>query len=37
MTNAAVDVRQDDPEFGYWLITDELCDLGHRASGNRVG
>ena len=37
LTNAALDVHHDDPEFGYRLITDELRDLGHRASENRVG
>ena len=37
LINAALDVHQDDPEFGYRLITDELRDLGHRASENRVG
>ena len=37
LINAALDVHQDDPEFGYRLIADELRDLGHRASENRVG
>ncbi len=35
--NAALDVHQEDPAFGYRLIADELRDLGHRASENRVG
>jgi len=37
LINAALDVHHDDPEFGYRLITDELRDLGHAASENRVG
>jgi putative transposase len=37
LINAALDVHRDDPEFGYRLITDELRDLGHSASENRVG
>jgi len=37
LINAALDVHHDDPEFGYRLISDELRDLGHRASENRVG
>ena len=37
LINAALDVHQEDPEFGYRLIADELRDLGHRASENRVG
>jgi len=37
LINAALDVHHDDPEFGYRLITDELRDLGHTASENRVG
>lgn len=32
-----VDIHHDDPEFGYRLITDELRNLGHAASENRVG
>jgi putative transposase len=36
LINAALDVHQDDPEFGYRLISDELRGLGHRASENRV-
>ncbi len=37
LTNAAVDVHHDDPEFGYRFITDELAAAGWRASRNRVG
>jgi putative transposase len=37
LTNAAVDVHHDDPEFGYRFITDELTTQGWRASRNRVG
>ncbi len=36
MNNAAVDIRHDDPEFGYRFIADELVDQGVRASRNRV-
>ena len=36
LTNAAVDVNHDDPEFGYRFIADELERLGHKASENRV-
>ncbi|AZI56801.1 hypothetical protein EH165_00055 [Nakamurella antarctica] len=37
LINASVYVHQDDREFGYRLITDELLDLGYRASENRDG
>jgi putative transposase len=37
LTNAAVDVHHDDPEFGYRFITDELTSAGWHASRNRVG
>jgi len=37
LINAALDVHRGDPEFGYRLIADELRDLGHTASENRVG
>jgi transposase InsO family protein len=36
LTNAAVDLHADDPEFGYRLIADELRHAGHRVSENRV-
>lgn len=36
VTNAAVDLHADDPEFGYRLIADELIAAGHRVSENRV-
>ena len=25
LTNAAIDIHHDDPEFGYWFIIDELA------------
>jgi putative transposase len=34
--NAIVDVHQDDPEFGYRFIADELADHGHRVGERRV-
>jgi putative transposase len=36
LTNAAVDLHADDPEFGYRLIADELRHAGHQVSENRV-
>jgi len=36
MTNAAVDIHRDDPEFGYRFIADELSAAGHTAGENRV-
>ena len=36
LTNAAIDVHHDDPEFGYRFITDELAQRGFDASENRV-
>ena len=37
LINAAFDVHQDDPDFGYRLIADELTEQGYQASENRVG
>jgi transposase InsO family protein len=36
LTNAAVDVHADDPEFGYRFIYDELVDAGLACGENRV-
>jgi putative transposase len=36
LTNAIVDVHDDDPEFGYRLIADELNATGHVVSERRV-
>src|SRR5689334_12385857 len=36
LTNAAIDIHHDDPEFGYRFITDELPARGITASRNRV-
>src|SRR3954470_6820248 len=36
LTNAAVDLHIDDPEFGYRLIADDLKAAGHLVSENRV-
>jgi transposase InsO family protein len=36
LVNAIVDVHEDDPEFGYRFISDELERAGHRASERRV-
>jgi hypothetical protein len=36
VNNAAVDIRHDDPEFGYRFIADELAGQGVRASRSRV-
>lgn len=36
LTNAALNLHADDPEFGYRLIADELRDAGHQVSENRV-
>ena len=36
LTNAAVDLHTDDPEFGYRLIADDLKAAGHLVSENRI-
>lgn len=36
LLNAIIDVHRDDPEFGYRFIADEVHQLGHTASENRV-
>jgi putative transposase len=36
LTNAALDLHADDPEFGYRLIADDLRAAGHRVGENRV-
>ena len=36
LTNAALDVHADDPEFGYRFVADELAAAGHTASERRV-
>jgi transposase InsO family protein len=36
LTNAALDVHEDDPTFGYRFIADELKAAGHRISERRV-
>ena len=36
LTNAAIDVHHDDPEFGYRFIADELEAAGHACSERRV-
>ena len=36
LTNAAVDLHTDDPEFGYRLIADDLKEAGHQVGENRV-
>ena len=36
LTNAAIDVHHEDPEFGYRFITDELARHGITASRNPV-
>lgn len=36
LTNAAVELHQDDPEFGYRFIADELRAAGYRVGENRV-
>jgi transposase InsO family protein len=36
LIDAAVDIRHDDPAFGYRFIADELAGLGVKASENRV-
>ena len=36
LTNAAVDVHRDDPEFGYRLVADDLVAAGHSVSERRV-
>ena len=36
LTNAAVDLHSDDPEFGHRLIADDLREAGHQLSDNRA-
>ena len=36
LTNALVDLHEDDPEFGYRFLTDELQAAGHRVGERRV-
>lgn len=36
LTNAAIDVHADDPEFGYRFVCDELVAAGHACGENRV-
>ena len=36
LINTAIDIHNDDPEFGYRFITDELAGQGVKASRNRV-
>ena len=36
LTNAAIDIHHDDPEFGYRFIADELDAAGHVVSERRV-
>lgn len=36
LINAALDIHQDDPAFGYRFIADELADAGIRSSERRV-
>lgn len=36
LTNAALDLHHDDPEYGYRFIADELKAAGHRVGENRV-
>jgi len=36
LTNAALEVHADDPEFGYRFVADELNAAGHHASERRV-
>ena len=36
LTNALVDLHEDDPEFGYRFLTDELQATGHRVGERRV-
>ena len=36
MVNAALDIRDDDPAFGYRFIDDELPEKGIVAGENRV-
>ena len=36
LTNAALDIHVDDPEFGYRFVADELAAAGHVASERRV-
>lgn len=37
LINAAIDVHDEDPEFGYRLIADELHEQGHTATATRIG
>lgn len=36
LTNSAIDIHHDDPEFGYRFIADELGAAGHVVSERRV-
>ncbi len=36
LTNAAVDLHRDDPEYGYRFIADDLKAAGHRVGENRI-
>ena len=36
LTNVIVDIHDDDPEFGYRFISDELERAGHEAGESRV-
>ncbi len=36
LTNTLVDLHEDDPEFGYRFLTDELQAAGHRVGERRV-
>jgi putative transposase len=36
LTNAAIDIHDDDPAFGYRFIYDELAEAGHIVSERRV-
>lgn len=36
LVNAMIDIHDDDPEFGYRFIADELRHAGHRVGENRV-
>ena len=37
LTNALVDLHEDDPEFGYRFLTDELQAAGHRSASDGCG
>ena len=36
LINAALDIHDDDPTFGYWFFSDQLGDIGIKASERRV-